>query len=173
MLWTSRQTGHLVVSIWYGSSHSIKRIHITRYCKIQICPFSFLNKTPPHLLRLLALSDSRFCKMALTLKRPIEALGSPHLMEHEPGPMVKRRRCGMSLFPTTPPGINSGPYGFPESGSSSPSSSRHHSLCVSPLSLGRGVKRVKRKLDIDHYSNTPSTPPVSPFLSATPPLETG
>lgn len=79
----------------------------------------------------------------------------------------------MSLFPTTPPGINSGPYGFPESGSSSPSSSRHHSLCVSPLSLGRGVKRVKRKLDIDHYSNTPSTPPVSPFLSATPPLETG
>jgi hypothetical protein len=79
----------------------------------------------------------------------------------------------MSMFPTTPPGVNSEPYVLPESGRGSPGPSRHHSLCCSPLSLNRGTRRVKRKLDIDHYSPTPSTPPVSPFLSATPPLETG
>lgn len=109
----------------------------------------------------------------VTLKRPIEALGSPHLMEHEP---TVKRRCGMSMFPTTPPGTNSEPYGSnacPKSGRDSPGPSRHHSLCGSPLSLNRGMKRARRKLDIDHYSPTPSTPPVSPFLSATPPLETG
>lgn len=111
----------------------------------------------------------------VTLKRPVDALGSPHLMEHEP---TVKRRCGMSMFPTTPPGINSmEPYGLnvcPESSRGSPGPSRHHSVCGSPLSASRGTKRMKkRKLDIDHYSPVPSTPPVSPFLSATPPLETG
>lgn len=90
-------------------------------------------------------------------------------MEHEP--MVKRR-CGMSLFPSTPPGTSSG---LNLSGrGSSPGPSRHHSMCGSPVSLNRGIKRVKRRLlDADHYSVRPTTPPTSLFLCATPPLETG
>ena len=78
----------------------------------------------------------------VTLKRPIEVLGSPHLSEHQP--LAKRKRCGPPLFPTTP---------------SSP----------------RGVKRAKRKLDVDdHYSSPVSSNTTSsPFLSATPPINSG
>ena len=36
----------------------------------------------------------------VTLKRPIELLGSPHLVEHQP--LAKRKRCGPPLFQTTP-----------------------------------------------------------------------
>lgn len=40
-------------------------------------------------------------KMAcVTLKRPIDVLGSPHV---EQQPLTKRKRCGPLLFPTTPP----------------------------------------------------------------------
>lgn len=112
-------------------------------------------------------------KMAcVTLKRPVDVLGSPHLMESEP--TVKRRRCGMSLFPTTPPGPSSERFSsdHPQCGRSSPGLTRHHVACTSPMSV-KGVKRAKRKLDIDHYSVPPSSPPMSPFLSATPPIETG
>lgn len=95
------------------------------------------------------------------------------MMEHEP--MVKRRRCGMSLFPTTPPGTSSQQFRseYSQNGSFSPVPTRPHSLCGSPMSLNRGVKRAKRKLDIDEYSIPSTTPPPSPFLSATPSLETG
>lgn len=110
----------------------------------------------------------------VTLKRPVEVLGSPHRMESEP--MVKRRRCGMSLFPTTPPGTGTERIGLAnsEGGRVSPALNRHHSLCGSPLSVNRGTKRARRKLDVDEYSiSTPTTPPVSCFLHATPPVETG
>lgn len=109
----------------------------------------------------------------VTLKRPVEVLGSPHRMESEP--IVKRRRCGMSLFPTTPPGTGVERLGsdHSQSGRVSPALSRHHSLCASPLSANRGNKRAKRKLDVDEYSLSPTVQPVSPFLHATPPVETG
>ena len=117
----------------------------------------------------------KFLGMAcVTLKRPVEVLGSPHRMESEP--MIKRRRCGMSMFPTTPPGTSTQRLGLdnPQGGRVSPALSRHHSLCGSPLSATRGIKRAKRKLDVDDYSiSTPTTPPVSSFLHATPPIETG
>lgn len=96
-------------------------------------------------------------------------------MESEP--MIKRRRCGMSLFPTTPPGTSTQRLGLEnsQSGLVSPALNRHHSLCGSPLSATRGIKRAKRKLDVEDYSvSPPSTPPpVSSFLHATPPIETG
>ncbi len=106
----------------------------------------------------------------VTLKRPVEVLGSPHMMEHEP--MVKRRRCGMSLFPTTPPGTSSGLDSL-NNGRSSPGPAYRHSLCSSPISASRGSKRAKRKLDIDHYDLPPTPPTISPFMSAATPLETG
>lgn len=86
-------------------------------------------------------------KMAcVTLKRPIDVLGSPHLAEHQP--MAKRKRCGPSLFPTTPP--------------------------CSP-SRGLGVKRIKRRLEVDDHYSPPSTSSttVSPFANAAPPIQTG
>lgn len=100
----------------------------------------------------------------VTLKRPVEVLGSPHAVEHEP--MAKRKRCGPSLFPTTPP---SSCHRFHES-----ESFRGHSHYGSPMS-SIGIKRAKRKLDVDDHYSSPSTPrnTVSPFLSATPPLQTG
>ena len=116
-----------------------------------------------------------YLKMAcVTMKRPIEMLGSPHLMELEP--TAKRRRCGMSLFPTTPPGTSSKHLELDylqRNGRGSPDISHRRSLCNSPIGVSRGSKRAKRKLDVDHYSIPPSSPPVSPFLNATPPLETG
>ena len=36
----------------------------------------------------------------VTLKRPIDVLGSPHV---EQQPLTKRKRCGPPLFPSTPP----------------------------------------------------------------------
>lgn len=79
----------------------------------------------------------------VTLKRPVEVLGSPHLVDHQP--LAKRKRCGPPLFPTTP-------------------------------SPPRGIKRAKRKLEVDDHYSSPSinsSAAVSPFLRATPPLETG
>ena len=82
----------------------------------------------------------------VTLKRPIEVLGSPHLGEHQP--MAKRKRCGPSLFPTTPP--------------------------CSP-SRGISVKRAKRRLEVDDHYSPPTTSSAlsSPFISAAPPIQTG
>ena len=91
-------------------------------------------------------------------------------MEHEP---VAKKRCGVSLFPTTPPG-RVGQHDVYSSERISPAPLCHrHSFCGSPVSF-RSSKRAKRKLDVDQYS-LPSTPtPISPFESATPPLdETG
>ena len=79
----------------------------------------------------------------VTLKRPIDVLGSPHLSEIQP--LAKRKRCGPPLFATTP-------------------------------SPNRGVKRAKRRLDVDDaYSpnSGPSSPVRSPFLGAVPPTEPG
>ena len=112
----------------------------------------------------------------VTLKRPLEVLGSPHMMEHEP---MAKKRCGVSLFQTTPPGSGSRVFlsGTRSCGRSSPGPSQRHSICDSPMSSSvRASKRVKRKLDLDQYSDqysSPSTPLVSPFESATPCLETG
>ena len=75
----------------------------------------------------------------VTLKRPIDVLGSPHL---EQQPLPKRKRCGPPLFPLTP----------------SPS---------------RGLKRAKRLLELDEPNGSPVAKPPSPFLAATPPLQTG
>ena len=84
-------------------------------------------------------------------------------MEHEP--VAKRKRCGPSLFPTTPPGtsprVDAAGSGF-----------RGLSHYGSPLS-SRSVKRAKRKLDVDEQCGSTSINNVSPFLSATPPLPTG
>lgn len=101
----------------------------------------------------------------VTLKRPIDVLGSPHMVEHEP--LAKRKRCGPSLFPTTPPGSR---FSHGASLGVRPS----HSVPPS-MNFGRGLKRVKRKLDIDdHYSSPISSPPsASPFLSAVQPIQTG
>ena len=82
----------------------------------------------------------------VTLKRPVDVLGSPHM---EQQPLTKRKRCGPPLFPSTP------------SPSASPS---------------RGLKRVKRMLEMDDQPLSPipgSARTVSQFLSATPPLQTG
>ena len=80
----------------------------------------------------------------VTIKRPLEMLGSPHLMEHQP--LAKRKRCGPPLFQTA-------------------------------HSPNRGVKRAKRKLEMDdHYSSPTRSSGVaspSPFLNAVTPLETG
>lgn len=79
----------------------------------------------------------------VTLKRPIDVLGSPHLAEIQP--LAKRKRCGPPLFATTP----------------SPS---------------RGVKRAKRRLDVDDtYSpnSGPTSPAPSPFLGAISPTDPG
>jgi hypothetical protein len=79
----------------------------------------------------------------VTLKRPIDVLGSPHLAEI--APLAKRKRCGPPLFAATP---------------SSPA--------------GRGVKRAKRRLDVDEaYSpnSGPASPVPSPFVGAVPPVE--
>ncbi len=96
----------------------------------------------------------------VTLKRPVDVLGSPHTVEHEP--VAKRKRCGASFFPTTPPGSSHrGGDGY-----------RGLSHYGSPLS-SRSVKRPKRKLEVDEESGSSTTNTVSPFLSATPPLPTG
>lgn len=101
----------------------------------------------------------------VTLKRPIDVLGSPHMMEHEP--LAKRKRCGPSLFPTTPPGSR---FKRETGLSVRPPHSVPHSM-----NFGRGLKRAKRKLDIDdNYSSPVSSPPSSsPFLSAVQPIQTG
>ena len=102
----------------------------------------------------------------VTLKRPIEVLGSPHMMEHEP--MAKRKRCGASFFPTTPPGSR-----FGRGGLSSPSSPYSGSLGGA---MSRSTKRAKRRLEIDDRDSLPganSPPPVSSFLNATPVLSPG
>lgn len=102
----------------------------------------------------------------VTLKRPIEVLGSPHMMEHEP--MAKRKRCGASFFPTTPPGSR-----FGRGGVSSPSSPYSGSLGAS---TNRSAKRAKRRLEIDDRDSLPganSPPPLSSFLSVTPALSSG
>ena len=95
------------------------------------------------------------------------------MLENEP--TLKRRRCGSSLFPTTPPGTRSGLQGASGGGSSSAGLYRYHGVCGSPLSLNQSTKRAKRKLmdDDEPYSTPSNSPPVSPFLSATPPIETG
>ena len=99
-------------------------------------------------------------KMAcVTLKRPIDVLGSPHAVEHEP--VSKRKRCGPSFFPTTPPGSSHRGDGY-----------RGFSHYGSPMS-SRVVKRVKRKLEVDEESGPSTTGTVSPFIHATPPLPTG
>ena len=60
--------------------------------------------------------------------------------------MAKRKRCGPSLFPTTPP--------------------------CSP-SRGIGVKRAKRRLEVDdHYSPPSTSSALSPFINAAPPIQT-
>lgn len=103
----------------------------------------------------------------VTLKRPIEVLGSPHMMEHEP--MAKRKRCGASFFPTTPPGSR-----FGRGGISSPSSPL--SSYASGGGVSRSAKRAKRRLDVDDRDSLPganSPPPISSFLNATPPLSPG
>ena len=82
----------------------------------------------------------------VTLKRPVDVLGSPHMDQQ---PLTKRKRCGPLLFPSTP------------SPSASPS---------------RGLKRVKRMLEMDDQPLSPmsgSARAVSQFLSATPPFQTG
>ena len=79
----------------------------------------------------------------VTMKRPIDVLGSPHLAEIQP--LAKRKRCGPPLFTTTP----------------SPS---------------RGVKRAKRRLEVDDtYSpnSGPPSPVQSPFHAAVQPTEPG
>ena len=90
---------------------------------------------------------SQYSTMAcVTLKRPVDVLGSPHMDQQ---PLTKRKRCGPLLFPSTP------------SPSASPS---------------RGLKRVKRMLEMDDQPLSPmsgSARAVSQFLSATPPLQTG
>ena len=81
----------------------------------------------------------------VTLKRPIDVLGSPHLAEIQP--LAKRKRCGPPLFAATP---------------------------TSPAS--RGVKRAKRRLDVDEaYSpnSGPASPVQSPFAGAVPPVDPG
>ena len=102
----------------------------------------------------------------VTLKRPIEVLGSPHMMEHEP--MAKRKRCGASFFPTTPPGSR-----FGRGGIGSPSSPFSASVGGA---MSRSTKRAKRRLDIedrDSLSGGNSPPPASSFLNATPALSPG
>ena len=102
----------------------------------------------------------------VTLKRPIEVLGSPHMMEHEP--MAKRKRCGASFFPTTPPGSR-----FGRGGLGSPTSP--YSGSVGGV-MSRSTKRAKRRLEIDDRDSLPganSPPPVSSFLNATPALSPG
>lgn len=104
----------------------------------------------------------------VTLKRPIEVLGSPHMMEHEP--MAKRKRCGASFFPTTPPGSR-----FGRSGLGSPSSPFSGSV-GGHGAMNRSAKRAKRRLEIDDRDSLPgadSPPPVSSFLNATPVLSPG
>lgn len=79
----------------------------------------------------------------VTLKRPIDVLGSPHLAEIQP--LAKRKRCGPPIFATTP----------------SPS---------------RGIKRAKRRLDVDDaYSpnSGPASPAPSPFQRAISPTDPG
>ena len=79
----------------------------------------------------------------VTLKRPIDVLGNPHLAEIQP--LAKRKRCGPPLFSATP-------------------------------SPGRGVKRAKRRLEVDEaYSpnSGPASPVPSPFLGAVSPVEPG
>ena len=102
----------------------------------------------------------------VTLKRPIEVLGSPHMMEHEP--MAKRKRCGASFFPTTPPGSRFGRGGI--GSPSSPLSSNFAS------GVSRSAKRAKRRLEIDERDALPGTnspPPISAFLNATSTLSPG
>lgn len=102
----------------------------------------------------------------VTLKRPVEVLGSPHMMEHEP--MAKRKRCGASFFPTTPPGSR-----FGLGGMASPSSPVSGTLGGG---ISRSAKRAKRRLEIDDRDSLPganSPPPISSFLNATTPLSAG
>lgn len=102
----------------------------------------------------------------VTLKRPIDVLGSPHMMEHEP--MAKRKRCGASFFPTTPPGSR-----FGRATIGSPSSPLNS--CLSG-GMAKSTKRAKRRLDVDDRDSLPganSPPPISAFLNATQALSPG
>ena len=90
--------------------------------------------------------SKRSAMACVTLKRPVDVLGSPHV---EQQPLAKRKRCGPPLFPST----------------SSPSASPSRSL-----------KRAKRMLEMDDQPVSPRFEPsrsVSQFLPATPPLHTG
>ena len=78
----------------------------------------------------------------VTLKRPVGVLGSPHV---EQEPSTKRRRCGPSLIPSTPPSGNS---------------------------PGKSYKRRKRILEVEDMPVSPPAPQtrqsLSPFFLNTP-----
>ncbi len=78
----------------------------------------------------------------VTLKRPIDVLGSPHV---EQQPLTKRKRCGPSLFPSTPPSTGK-----------------------------KRLKRLLDLEDMPVSPPSDSIrKPVSHFLCVTPPLQTG
>lgn len=80
----------------------------------------------------------------VTLKRPVDVLGSPHV---EQQPLPKRKRCGPPLFPSTPPS------------ESSPGKKKRKRFLEAedmPISPPANTKQLE-----------------SPFLQATPPLYTG
>ena len=79
----------------------------------------------------------------VTLKRPIDVLGSPHLAEIQP--LAKRKRCGPPLFATTP----------------------------SPNRGVKRAKRRLDPDDAYSPNSGPSSPVRSPFLGAVPPTEPG
>lgn len=84
--------------------------------------------------------------------------------------MAKRKRCGASFFPTTPPGSRFGRGGL--SGPSSPSSAS----VGGHGGYNRSTKRAKRRLEVEDRDLLPganSPPPVSSFLNATPTLSPG
>lgn len=73
----------------------------------------------------------------VTLKRPVEVLGNPHNIEQQSSP---KRRCGISLIPSTPP-----------SGSSR-----------------NAFKKRKRCLESDPKPSNSSTPMSSSFITCSP-----
>ena len=80
----------------------------------------------------------------VTLKRPIDVLGSPHLAEIQP--LAKRKRCGPPLFATTP---------SPNRG------------------VKRAKRRLEADDAYTPNSSRPTSPVSSPFLGAIPPTEPG
>ena len=84
--------------------------------------------------------------------------------------MAKRKRCGASFFPTTPPGSR---FGYGGTGMGSPSSPMSGAIGGG---ISRSAKRAKRRLEIDDRDSLPganSPPPISSFLNATTPLSAG